>query len=564
MYEWCLLVWTLLPWEAVLTMLAKQLAIGRTPASLVSYLYGPGRGNEHTDQRMLAGSDQLMAMAGALNLAEDAEARAAVAREFDGAWRQIRREKGLPLNPEEGEALRGVARADRVYHATLSLGPKDGTLSDEQWAQASRDFVREMKFIDTREGADCAWMAINHGDSKHGNDHVHIAVNLVREDGTRADINRSKRRTAQAGARIAAKLGKEVVFEEEVSSGIGNVSRAEYERGQREKRDADRVLVRRRLAGASWQAHSEAEFVRAARASGVVLRPRYAEGGLVTVTGYSAALADSGKAIWFAPSKLDKNLGLRALRENGRWDFAGQMEAVPVWRESARGKQGGQHLRLPVEDEIKRVRVTLTQEHTEIHWRRAASDSAKILGAWSVQAEGSRGGYLAKASDALSKASQPRRQTARESLMDAATTIGTVAAASAKNDTVAQLAVLMQLMRLAEAVARSADAEREARQAREVYERAVVPLNIQAGLIRYQRDEEHLATLDPELAEVMRVGGAVRPGPPRDQIDYTILSPETVKVLRAAPTQPLPANKSTSRPYRSRRSPVQRDEGYER
>lgn len=545
-------------------MLAKQLAIGSTPASLVKYLYGPGRSDEHTNQRMLAGSPQLMAMAGALDLTADAEARAALARQFDGAWRQVRREKGLPLMPDEGETLRGVARADRVYHATLSLGPKDGALSDEQWTQAARDFVREMKFVDTREGADCAWMAINHGDSKHGNDHIHIAVSLVREDGTRANINRSKLRTAQAGARIAAKLGMEVAFEEGVSSGIGNVSRAEYERAQREQRDADRVLVRRRLAGASWHSQSEAEFVRAARASGLLVRPRYAEGGLVKVSGYSVALADSGKTIWFAPSKLDKSLGLRALRENGGWDFAGQMQAVPVWRESARGKQGGEHLRLPLEDEIKRVRVTLAQEHTEVHWRRAATDASKILGAWSVQAEGSRGGYLGKASDALSKASQPRHRTAGEALMDAATTMSTVTAAYSKNDTVAQLAVLMQLMRLAEAVARSAAAEREARQAREVYERAVVPLNIQAGLVSYRRDQQQLATLDPELAEVVRVSGVARSKPRGEQIDYSILSPETVKVLRGTPSRALPRSTSTSRAQRPRHTPVQRDEGYER
>ncbi|WP_422117819.1 relaxase/mobilization nuclease domain-containing protein [Brachybacterium sp. UNK5269] len=549
-----------------MAMLAKQLAIGSTPASLVAYLYGPGRSNEHTDQRMLAGSPQLLAMANVLNLAEDAEARSAVAREFDGAWRQVRREKGLPLTPAEDEALRGVARADRVFHATLSLGPKDGALSDEQWAQAARDFVREMGFIDSPQGADCAWMAINHGDSKGGNDHIHIAVNLVREDGTRADINRSKLRTARAGARIAASLGLEAAFEDGVYSGVGNISRAELERAQREKRDADRLVVRRRLAGAAWHARSEAEYVRAARAAGVILLPRYAEGGLVKVTGYKAALADAGAAIWFSPSKhLDKNLSLPALRAAKGWTFEDQMDAVSVWRESARSKQGAGALRLPVEDEIKRVRVTLTREHSEIRWRRVAADASNLLGAWAVEVNGAHSGHLAKASDALAKAAQPRRSSARESLAEVATTLGTATAAASKNDTVAQLAVLMQLMRLAEAVASSAAADREARQARELYERAVVPLNIQAGLIRYQRDEQHLATVDPELAEVMRVTGAVRPGPAREQIDYTILSPETVQVLRSQnPPAPAPRATAASRPHRARQTPARRDEGYER
>ncbi|RCO08042.1 relaxase, partial [Bacilli bacterium] len=61
------------------------------------------------------------------------------------------------------------------------------------------------------EGADCAWLAVHHGQSKDGNDHIHIAVNLVREDGRRASIHQSKRRTAEAGAEIARMFGKEAV-----------------------------------------------------------------------------------------------------------------------------------------------------------------------------------------------------------------------------------------------------------------------------------------------------------------------------------------------------------------
>lgn len=111
------------------------------------------------------------------------------------------------------------------------------------------------------------------------------------------------------------------------------------------------------------------------------------------------------------------------------------------------------------------------------------------MGAWAVEVNGARSGHLAQASDSLAKAAQPRPRSGRERLAEVATTLGTATAAASKNDTVTQLALLMQLMRLAEAVARSATADREARQARELYEHAVVPLNIQAGLIRYQRDE---------------------------------------------------------------------------
>lgn len=518
-------------------MLAKQLAIGSTPGSLVTYLFGAGRANEHTDQRLIAGSAGVMTTFGAVDVAADREAQGALAREFDGAWRQVRRERGLPLEVPEGEQQRGAARGDRVYHATLSLSADEGALSDEEWARAARMFVVEMGFVDSKDGvADCAWMAVHHGASKEGNDHLHIAVNLVREDGRRASIHQSKRRTAQAGARVAGAMGKDIAFDPEVSSGIGNIPRAELERARREQRDADRVLIRRRLAGAAWQASNEAEFVRAARASGVILRPRYAEGAMVRVVGYSAALDHGGKAVWFAPSKLDRSLGLPVLRERYGWGLDAQMQAVSVWRERAGAKQPGvAGLRLPVADEIKRVRSALVRSNPGVSWRQASTDLSAMLGQWSVQAEGGRGGHLARASDALSRASQPRRGTPREATIEAARTVIDVMAAASKDDTVATLALIMQAMQLAESVARCADAERELQAARKVYEDAVLPLNIEGGDRRSEEFLARLAELDEESLQVMRDTAQLpREGLPErrpGKVDWSRLQPETRAAL---------------------------------
>ena len=44
------------------------------------------------------------------------------------------------------------------------------------------------------------WAAIRHGVSKNGNDHIHLAVNLVHEDGSIADVFRDWKR-AQAACR---------------------------------------------------------------------------------------------------------------------------------------------------------------------------------------------------------------------------------------------------------------------------------------------------------------------------------------------------------------------------
>ncbi len=101
-------------------MIGKQIAVGTGPGSLVSYLFGPGRHNEHTDQRLIAGSEMVMAGFGGVDLGGDAQARSALSQEFDEAWRRVRRERGLPLIPVEGEQVRGAARADRVFHGVLS------------------------------------------------------------------------------------------------------------------------------------------------------------------------------------------------------------------------------------------------------------------------------------------------------------------------------------------------------------------------------------------------------------------------------------------------------------
>ncbi|MBM4570415.1 hypothetical protein GS489_08660 [Rhodococcus hoagii] len=46
-------------------------------------------------------------------------------------------------------------------------------------------FVEEMGFIDPDGAKSSRWVAIHHGQSKNGNDHIHIAVQMVREDGPR-------------------------------------------------------------------------------------------------------------------------------------------------------------------------------------------------------------------------------------------------------------------------------------------------------------------------------------------------------------------------------------------
>ena len=98
-----------------------------------------------------------------------------------------------------------------IWHCSLSLSAEEGQLSDEKWGEIARDFVTAMGF-DDHEGtkAACRWVAIRHGVSKNGNDHIHLAVDLVREDGTKAWIHNDFQRAQQASRAIevAARSGR--------------------------------------------------------------------------------------------------------------------------------------------------------------------------------------------------------------------------------------------------------------------------------------------------------------------------------------------------------------------
>lgn len=501
-------------------MLAKQLSISKRSESVISYLFGPGRSNEHENQRIVGGS-KLVVSHGVLDLPGDEEARLSLANELDGSWRQVRREQGLPVRAGFMDRGKGAAKAAHVFHATLSMAKDEGTLTDEQWNKAAEMFVKKMGFIDSNDGADCTWVAVHHGASKEGNDHVHIVVNLVREDGRRANIHQSKRRTARAGAEVAKAMGLRSVFEAERSSGIGNVSRAELERAEREERDADRRLIRRKLAVAAWHADSEADFVRRARGAGVLVRPRFVKGGRGAVEGYSAALAKAAKPVWFAPSKLDRSLGLPMLRERYKWTPAMQQDAVSAWRDSSARALGDGGHEIGVED-AKRVQVQLAYGEAR-HVRGALYDTSALLSAYALEVEGDARGAFARASDALAKAAQPNRGTASSAVRESVQTIFTLAAVSSRNPVAGSAAMVMQMMRLVESMQQRVAAHEELAKARAQFNEALEPLRSERAALAQQARAESFAALPEDAREALatafpgerelREGRGARSGP---------------------------------------------------
>ena len=165
-------------------MMIPNITRGRNMRGLIFYLAGPGRRNEHHNQHVVPGS-------------EDVEFR------FDDVKLDRDRIRSLVLLLDSDSANSNIVVSDgHVWHCSLSIGKTDGVLDDARWSEIAYRFVTKMGFDDDGGAkAPCRWAAIRHGlsgETGEGNDHIHIVVNLVRSDGTKAWVYRDYRRAQDA------------------------------------------------------------------------------------------------------------------------------------------------------------------------------------------------------------------------------------------------------------------------------------------------------------------------------------------------------------------------------
>ncbi len=242
--------------------------------------------------------------------------------------------------------------------------------TDAKWNAIATDFVAAMGF-DDNDGtkAPCRWVAIRHGLSKAGNDHVHIAVNLVREDGTKASTPLDYVRAQSAARALEVKHGLEVLESSKGERATRGYSPAEQARVEersalfaqrkyeahaekiggdvtpwppRRRRDrqtritteirlnAPRNDLARKVRASASASENEAEFVRRLRRSGVVVRPPLRDGQTDVITGYSVAAkpAPVERPIWYGGGHMGRDLTLPRLR--AEWpDSARQVPWTP-------------------------------------------------------------------------------------------------------------------------------------------------------------------------------------------------------------------------------------------
>ena len=181
-------------------------------------------------------------------------------------------------------------------------------------------------------------MAVRHGRSEAGNDHVHLVVNLVREDGKVASTRNDFKRLSALCADMERRYGLSAVEGRAKKAAMPGLTRAETEKARRTGRDeAERAELARVVRAAATVAGSEAEFVRLLRDAGLAARPRYDRVGGHRVVGYAVAEepSDGGVAVFFGGGKLARDLSLPALRDRWRAGEAESQDAAAEWAGAA-------------------------------------------------------------------------------------------------------------------------------------------------------------------------------------------------------------------------------------
>ncbi|MBN9754949.1 MULTISPECIES: relaxase/mobilization nuclease domain-containing protein [unclassified Pseudonocardia] len=296
-------------------MIAK-ISRGWRLSGLVYYLMGPGRANEHVDQRVVAAWDGCVEVhQPSLRADGSFDVSGVVAELSDPAVAA-----GVSLRPQAGGERR--PKQGPVWHCSLRCAPEDSELSDEQWSEVVEDLMDRTGIARRGDLDGCRWVAI-----RHAGDHVHVAAVLVGQvSGRRVSPSFDRRRARETCQVWEERLELTRTAAADRSS-VSGPSRAELEKATRLGWEGpSRVWLRRQVRAAAVQARDAEGFVSVLSGLGVSVRPRYAAAGdrASGMVGYAVSVPGDknveGRSVWFSGRRLAADLSLPNLR--ARWASA--------------------------------------------------------------------------------------------------------------------------------------------------------------------------------------------------------------------------------------------------
>lgn len=502
---------------------------------LMAYLAGPGEENEHENPHVVTGHSSVLDLGidGELSIGQ---ARA-IGREIDAPRRALgtqvlvtnylRDADGRTIIDAEGRPVVNPLEPKRdgnVWHCSLSLHADEGKLPDEKWAAIAQEFMDLMQFSGNSSGrSDARWVAIRHGLSVRGNDHIHIAASAVREDGTKVNTYKDFARAQAACKELEQRHGLRVVLGRHdgrttrgyhraqiyAAARTAGIARGEAKQAMRTatiepERDTVERIVRASLAAS----RSEAEFVRTLRSQGVLFRrSRDPETG--DVRGWCVGLRPPGSGrgggrrppILPSGGAVASDLTLPRLRNN--WDDTpgDRADADREWRAAEdalarylRGDDSAVPVRSgPLPAAVQRAAPPSRRDinaaiaelerwassfssipaHDTAAFAAAARQAAGVMSAWSLAFE-RKPGVMARAARTLSSYAQlPAHQDTRlphwhRRNSASGWAVILLASRAHANPSLANLAVLHQIGRTVDAISRAAFAAGEVARARQL------------------------------------------------------------------------------------------------
>ena len=515
-----------------------NIVTGGDTGGLMRYLVGPGRANEHENPHVIAGSRDIMRKWGdwetiSVSQADELATRLDAYMHETGTFPTG---KARRFNPATGQVeWNGEIEATHVWHCSLSLSPEEAALGDEVWGRIASDFMSEMGFTGTDGKAPCRWVAIHHGSAKNGGDHIHIAANIVREDGTKWSPWYDQRRAQKACNVLEHRYGLLVVESRERGRGSRCDSAAAQNAAKRAGASrTDRAVLEERLRAAATAADSEADFVRRARRLGVRLHPRFARGRTDVVVGYSAALRteDGQQTRWWGGGRIARDLTLTQLRTRWQDTPSSALEAVEAWK-------GHYPKRAPYDGPLWEDRIRAL-EHFRTHLDRlsptdnvglanAAADIAGLLHAQAITARTSGGrDMLERAAVQVGRCAQLKTRPTDKRLVDVGASVAsdlalTIAATSSPHMAAVALAhatadLVQTIANLHEAAGQASTAAAIERDAQAMFDRVnTYPrVDVDALASAYERLERASAPAQREAVPSL-------PPPPAPKEDSAIV-----------------------------------------
>ena len=384
---------------------------GDNTGGLVRYLLGPGRAAEHHNQRVIAAEAGITAPRGATLSEEEIQT---LAFEMDLPHRV----HGTRITRKVQTAEGTVRQPAHVWHVSLSNPAGDRVLSDAEWADIAEDLMDRLGFSAGPGRAPCPWVAIHHGASAEGNDHIHIAVSLVREDGRKASVHNDRINVGRACSHYERTYGLTIVEGRAGGARHGRTApEAQAEKQRRARRPGTqpvrpaKAVLESAVRAAAVASSDEGEFVRRLRGANLAVRPRFAAGGSHAVVGYSVGVRGDN-VVWYGGGRLSADLTLPKLRALWGSNAEVQRVAVAEWKREAPRSVGRETQRYAATQwreaagHVSRVldKLVAIPGTNDATWRAMASEAAGVVANLAARLEGEQAGALTRAADRLSAA----------------------------------------------------------------------------------------------------------------------------------------------------------------